>query len=199
MAITMKTNTSSLPITLLKMKDKNRLRFADQGAAGQGRPTNCRHRPAPAPCRSRPRTGNPWSVETDLIGASTAPAMPARPEPKAKIVMSILRRVDAEAARDRPVAAHRAHLEPEIGLENHVKDQEQQQDRHHDQEQPVPGKWQPADDAEAAFEDLRRADIVEFRSKDELDHHLQDDADAPGREQRLQWSIVDPLDDRRVR
>src|SRR4029077_19654859 len=62
-------------------------------------------------------------------------------------------------------------------------------------EQPVPGKRQPADGAEATFEDLRRADIVEFRSKDELDHHLQDDAYAPGGEQRLQWPIVDPLDD----
>ena len=36
----------------------------------------------------------------------------------------------------------------------------------HDQEQPVVGERQPADDAKAAFEDLRRADIVELRPED---------------------------------
>ena len=113
--------------------------------------------------------------------------------------MSILRRVDAETARDRAVAADGSDLEAEIGLEDHVKDQEQQQDRHDDQEEPVIRKRQPADNAEAAFEDLRRADVVKFRSEDQLDNDLEHDADAPGREQRLQWSIIDPLDDRRVR
>ena len=65
-----------------------------------------------------------------MIGASTAPAMPARPEPKMKIIMSICAVSmprHPEIARLRRTART---LSPKIGLENHVEDQEQQQDRH---------------------------------------------------------------------
>ena len=83
----------------------------------------------------------------------------------------------------------------ERGLEDHVEDQQHQQDGQDDQEQTVVGEWQPSDDAEAAVKDPWGSDVIEFGAEDELDDHLERETDTPGREQGLQWTIVDPLDD----
>ena len=81
-------------------------------------------------------------VDTDLMGARTAPAMPARPQPKGEDGHVDPVGIHRETAGNSAVPSDGAYLEAEIRLEDHIKDQQQQEERQHDQEQPVP--WEMA-------------------------------------------------------
>ena len=126
MMITMKRNTSSLPITLLKMKERI-------VSASPIKAPPVKHAPqTPDTAQHEHHVGVDRVRETHggrdrLDRRQHRPGDPCKTRAKGEDRHVDPRRVDAEAARDRPVAAHRSHLEPEIGLENHIKDQEEQQ------------------------------------------------------------------------
>src|SRR5262249_46907789 len=102
----------------------------------------------------------------------------------------------AEAAGNPPIAPDSPHLEAEIGLEDDVESERQQDDGDDDQEHPVIGELQEADDPHATIEDVRYLRLLQLRPEDELRYDLKNDADAPRGQQRLQRPVVDPSDDR---
>jgi hypothetical protein len=125
---------------------------------------------------------------------SATPAMPAMPEPSAKVIMSIqgVRMPMAAAMRRFWVTAR--ICQPEGRGAQHEEQRREDAEGEDDDPEPAISDADIADQSNAAAHVRRRADLAVVRAEIGAHRLLQDEADAPGGEQRFQRPSIEPAD-----
>src|SRR6185437_8551072 len=86
-------------------------------------------------------------------------------------------------------------MKPEAGALQHEAEHAQHDETEHQNDQPVVGDERAADQLEPAGHPARVGDGFVRRAEDRADELLQDEADAPGRQQRLERPRIEETDD----
>ena len=139
--------------------------------------------------------GMPILGSTEESGVISAPAMPARPEPMPKVEQAHLRAVDTQPLRELFVHDHGARGEAEPRAAQQAREHRPEHERRADQQQAVDGIMRA--------EQFRRArdgrrDELHAAPEGEGDELPDNDAEAPGGQDRIQLPLIEAAHDARL-